>query len=296
MDERRRGSDGNGGPPRRKRWAPWTVALLAAGACVSASCSASSDSAGSPTSRRTGASDTTAVSGASSTVTSTTAAPRSGGPAVAWQVEGCADSIVSSSRIVVANCDGGVVAFDRADGRVGWEQASNDDGQATPGITADDTVVYTPFHGAEFAVAFDGDTGREVEVPTAGVRTTYTGFDAPDAEVLPDGYAYGPEGLSRGDVVIWPGIEPGPAGIGPFVHRQAGVTVVNAEDGLRVVADDGTVLLAPERGELFSGPSPVWDIGLDQAAAATADGTLYVLDLRAGRDAGPREVTPSVDS
>jgi outer membrane protein assembly factor BamB len=223
----------------------------------------------------------TATSDATTTSTTTAASIRPDGPAIVWQIEHwCADSIVASGRIIVVNCDGSVSAHARADGTFLWAQETNDDGANTPGITADDTVVYTPFDYPEGAMAFDGTTGREVHVPTAGVRTTYSGFDPPDEEILPTGYSYGPTGLSYGDALIWPGGRPDVTGIGPYVHRQAGVTVINGHDaGMQVVADDGTVLLAPQWGEWSAVPSPVWDVGHDQAAMAGSDGVV-LLDLR----------------
>ena len=184
----------------------------------------------------------------------------------------------------MTNCDGTVLAHARPNGAYLWGAESNDDGQATPGITADDTVVYTPFYSPRSPVAYAGPSGDEVDVPVEGVRTTYTGFDPPDEEVLPAGYSYGPMGLTYQETLIWPGGAPDVTGIGPYVHRQAGVTVISDfETGLRVVADDGEVLLAPAMGDRrMVTNSPVWDVGHDQAAVASADGVFYLLDLRSG--------------
>lgn len=203
------------------------------------------------------------------------------GPAVVWQIEQeCADSILASDRIVVVNCDGIVSAHDRLDGSFLWAFETGDDGQATPGITADETVVYAPFDSPQFARALDGRTGLEVAVPTSGVRTTYTAFDLPDDEVLPSGYSYDSAGLRYGEVVIWPGGAPDVTGIGPFVHRQSDATIINdSTTGLRVVADDGTVQLERPVGTRSFDASPVWDIGHGHVALAASDGILYVLDL-----------------
>lgn len=217
-----------------------------------------------------------------------------GSPMIVWQVdEVCADSLIASDRIVVANCDGGVQAHARSDGTFLWGAESNDDGQSIPGITEDEVVVYTPLYDAQ-PLAFDGRTGEEVEVPTAGVRTTYTGFEPPADEVLPPGYSYDDRGLNYRETLIWAGGRPDETGtgLGPYVHRQGGVTVINDfETGMRVVADDGTVLLAPALGPLWYGSSPVWDLGDGEAAVATTDGVLYLLDLGTGLQPSERDRT-----
>lgn len=262
----------------RNRRVNWWITGLTVAAFALAACSSDSTPASDP--------DTT-----STPVTGTTTEPgRSDRPTVVWQVSDlCADSTVASDRIVVANCDGGVQAHARSDGTFLWGAVANDDGQSVPGITDDEVIVYSPFYGAQYSVAFDGSTGEEVEVPTSGVQTTYTGFDAPTDEVLPPGYSFDERGLSHRGTVIWPGGRPDVTGLGTYVHRQSGVTVINDfETGLRVVDDDGNVLLEPERAGRIYTNSPVWDIGNDQAVVSDG-GSLYLLHLP------PAAATDSVD-
>ena len=233
-----------------------------------------------------------------STTPSTTPSPPAGGPHVVWSADGGpVDSIVATDDLVIVNGDGGIGALDRRSGRLRWEQEVGDDGESTPGVTADGTVVYTPFDAPEYAVAFDTERGRRVPVPTSGVRASFSGFDADQEHRLAAGYRFASAGLTYRGRVLFPFKPFDPSGdIPTYVQRVDGFTVINdTGKGIFVVDDGGRVLLHRGAGDMgYGSPAPVYDIGHHQMATATSNGVLYVVDLRpADLGSSPTTTTPA---
>lgn len=188
---------------------------------------------------------------------------------IVWSVvSDPADGMVATPDVIIVVGEESITAFDRTTGQVRWSNTMSDTSGPTPVVVtpAGLVVVLPPYENVQ---AFDVATGKEAAVPPDVDKPP-----PPTVERLPTGYSVNASGLSYQGQLIWPTQSTSNA----FVGRVGDLSVINDNNqGLRVVDDAGTVLVAPPLGQ------PEYDavrvlVDGETAFTVTADGRLYAIN------------------